>query len=249
MNISNKAILLIHGFLSDVNDFASIKDILKDYYDEVIIPNLPGHGEDMGVHPFEAEKTINMVIDAFDDLNKKYKTIDVMGYSMGGALATYLSNNRKFNKLILLAPANKYFNFKYPVSLLKIHYSLKKHIKHDEDNQIYLDKMERISIDNKYSIKVLKDYIALFEILPSYYWNFRRIIKTVNQKVNKIPNPCLIVWGEIDQLVPQSSINFVSNLCTNNIVKIKMFDDMSHLMLLSPANADTVITEIIEFIK
>ena len=72
----------------------------------------PGHGE-KGIYDynnFNSKDTFKCVLDAFDYLKKNYEDIDVLGYSMGGALATYLSSVRKFNKLILLAPANHYFN-------------------------------------------------------------------------------------------------------------------------------------------
>ena len=41
-----------------------------------------------------------------------YDDIDVYGYSLGGVIACYLQSIRKINKLVLLAPAYKYLNFK-----------------------------------------------------------------------------------------------------------------------------------------
>ena len=59
----------------------------------------------------QAERTICFSrLEEFDELERKCEIVDVMGFSMGGALATYLSQVRKINKLILIAPANYYFN-------------------------------------------------------------------------------------------------------------------------------------------
>ena len=246
-----KAILLIHGFLSDRDDFAAIKDKLDDYYNKVEIISLPGHGDDMGVNPFTDVETFAAVTVAFDSLEKTYETIDVIGYSMGGALAIYLASIRKIRKLILLAPSVKYINYQYPIKMMKTYFSLRHQIKVADKQSAseVLEKMERINIDNKISIKLLRDRFLRFKIFPRYYLSFRRIIRKVNNEVKLIDNPCLIIWGEIDQLVPKSSIDYVKSLCTSENVCVKIFDDMSHLMLLSPANAEKIVTEIIKFIK
>ena len=243
-----KAIILIHGFLSDRDDFAPFMDSAAQLYDYVETVEIPGHGDDMGVHGFDAEKTFLLIIKAYDDIVSTYDIIDCVGYSMGGALAIYLSNVRKIRKLILLAPSIKYINFKYPVQIARTYFDLKHQIKVTDGDPKIVEKMERINIDNKVSIKILKDRLSQIKLLPRYYLSFRRIIKKINNAVTEIDSPCLLIWGELDQLVPKSSIDYVQSLCTNE-VKVVIFDDVSHLMLLSQTNVEKIITEMIKFIK
>jgi esterase/lipase len=243
-----KAIILIHGFLSDCDDFAPFMDSAKQLYDYVEIVKIPGHGVDMGVHEFDIEKTYSLILKAYDDLDISYEIIDCVGYSMGGALAIYLSTVRKIRKLILLAPSMKYINYKFPIQIARTYFGLKHQIKISDGDPQIVDKMERINIDNKVSIKILKDRITHIKLWPRYYLSFRRIIKRINNEVKEIDSPTLLIWGELDQLVPKSSVEYVQSICTNK-VKIIIIDDISHLMLLSPANVDKIITEMTKFIE
>ena len=70
--MGKRAVLLVHGFLSDENDFAVIIDSLYKHYQNVLSVRLPGHGEDMGVTDFNQEDTIKVVINAFDMLRESY---------------------------------------------------------------------------------------------------------------------------------------------------------------------------------
>ena len=107
-----KGIFLIHGFLSEMNEYDSIRFELSKRYDIISSPTLPGHGREgeCDYRKFNKDDTFKYLLEQFDELNSKCETVDVMGFSMGGALATYLSQTRKINKLILIAPANYYFN-------------------------------------------------------------------------------------------------------------------------------------------
>jgi esterase/lipase len=167
---------------------------------------------------------------------------------MGGALAIYLSSITKIRKLILLAPSMKYINYKYPVQIARTYFDLKHQIKVSDGDPQIVDKMERINIDNKVSIKILRDRIAHIKLWPRYYLSFRRIIKKINDEVKEINAPTLLIWGELDQLVPKTSVDYVKSICTNQ-VKVVILDDISHLMLLSPANVDKIITEMTKFIE
>lgn len=108
--INIKALLCIHGILSSNIDYEYIKKYLHSYYDFIYTINLPGHGNN--TLKFSVTNTLDYVIKEYDILNKKYNEIDVIGYSLGGVLATYIALYRNVNKLILLSPAFNYINIK-----------------------------------------------------------------------------------------------------------------------------------------
>lgn len=236
-----KAILLLHGFLTDPLDFDFIMEDLLNRYDYVCPLVFPGHGIERDFENFHVNETFDLTLRTFDELALKYETVDVMGYSMGGAIATYLSNVRNFNKLILLAPANKFFNWKMPFSVLASF--LKSHKRKDFEEYDFKD---RTRID---SIRALN--IALTELIPSYtvhnLTTFIRVINKCNKYCKEIKNPVLILWGVLDEFVPRSSIEFNYKLCTNKYKKKVIYDDMSHLMLRSIYPAE-IANEILRFI-
>ena len=114
MCFKKKAILMIHGFVGGIYDFGNFQNelTLKKQFD-VFTFTLPGHEKTIvtGVKYEqwikEAEKQIEMIID------NNYKTIYVIGHSMGGVIATHLASKYKeVKKLVLAAPAFRYFDFK-----------------------------------------------------------------------------------------------------------------------------------------
>ena len=105
-----KAALLLHGFATDITDFTSIIPFLQKRYDAIFLDNMPGHGKDANRSDFTVEKIMSHIDIKFAMIKNKYEYVDVYGYSMGGVLATYIGMKKEANRLILLAPANKYIN-------------------------------------------------------------------------------------------------------------------------------------------
>lgn len=248
-----KALLLIHGFISEMNDFDSIMDEVEKRYDFVYRPILPGHG-DKGIYDynnFNSKDTFKCVLDAFDYLKKNYKEIDVLGYSMGGALATFLSSVRKFNKLILVAPANRYFN---PIAFVnggtyamsKFRALEKSIVKKDEaEQEAYKEVLKNFKVDQiKCASYTFRKY------LKTYIWHaykeFKDIVLNCNKDLKEIKNPTLILWSKLDQLVPYKAVSELYSMCTNPMSELKVFDDFTHLMLISD-NPKPLIDAILEF--
>lgn len=240
-----KAILLLHGFLSDSNDFDSILPMLEKHYDHIEKITFPGHKQDESYKLFNAEDTIKVLLESFDNLSKTYKDIDVMGYSMGGALAVYLSQEREFNKLILLAPANKYFNFKMPFEKLVVYIKqYRKYISAKINNQVDTLEDTKALLDGLVADDVDSIKFGFNNFFKTYlygtYRNFRRLIITINKEIENIDNPCFIAWGELDQLVPIESIEDLFNRCTNKIKEKNIYPYLTHLLLYSDLNEDLI---------
>lgn len=231
-----KAIILIHGFLTHVNDFKNIVPELEQLYDEVCLFEVPGHSIPPNYKKFKVKDTFNKLLAYYDDLEQKYDTIDLIGFSMGGALACYLQSVRKIGKLVLLAPANKYLNFSLLHNRLQLFKKIKK-------NKLEL---ENIMKDDKKAIN-----IAFTRLFPHYsvhnIQTFMNIIKICNKELIAITEPVLIIWGKLDQLVPYSSIQYVYDLAINK-KELVIFDDISHLMLESEKYQE-INAKIIKFLK
>ncbi len=245
-----KCIILYHGFCTDPTDFGALPSELNKIYDHVEMCTFPGHGDNDVIENFTVDKVFDMLVSTFDRLNEKYDSIDVVGFSMGGALSAYLSSIRTFNNLILLAPANEYINPKLPIDFAKFYINkFKDYISmgtQEEKKQFAIENLHVINNEKK-SLEIARN-----KLLPKYtvknISTFASIIKRANEHLFEVPNPTLIIWGQLDQLVPHSVLDFYSERMTDKRSKIVEFDDISHLMLQSE-NDEEVIKEILKFLK
>lgn len=240
------AVMLIHGFLSDCNDFDGLYEKLSEVYDHVERFNLPGHGVEGDLELFQVDLVFTSVLYTFDELNKVYDSIDVVGYSMGGALASYLSSIRKFNRLVLLAPANKYLNAHFLYPRLRFYRELNS----KEDNYYFdTEKMndeERKEVSKKllnderkqdleiirFAFEVVKEKMLRnfsFRVL----FTFMKIIKKCNSSLTTIENETLIIWGDHDFLVPYSSVEYLYNKCTHDKKMIFIIPQLNHMFFTS----------------
>ena len=117
------AVLFIHGFVGGNYDYANFPnelEVRKKF--DVFTFTLPGHDKIIVKNvKFEewissAEEQINFL------LAHNYHTIYVIGHSMGGVIATHLASKYKeIKKLVLVAPAFRYFYFKDGTINIKNH--------------------------------------------------------------------------------------------------------------------------------
>ena len=114
MFFRRKAILLIHGFVGGIYDFENLPNELELINEfDVFTFTLPSH-ERFIVKDAKYEDWIKASEQQIEYLiNCNYKTIYVIGHSMGGVIAAHLASKYKqIKKLVLAAPAFRYFYFK-----------------------------------------------------------------------------------------------------------------------------------------
>ena len=245
-----RAVMLLHGFATDNEDFKPLIPVVEKIYDYVWNENLPGHSKKESFKNFTVDSTFNFILNEYDKISKDYDRIDCIGFSMGGALASYLQSVRKINRLVLLAPANKYFNLKVVLNRAYVKYlDLLNKRKIDSTYEMTLldQRLQSIKADDKNSFKM-----AVHTLLPNYtiqnMITFSRIVKRCNKDLNEITPPTLIVWGNLDQLVPEESVRYDYSICSNKEKKFFLVPDLSHLMLRSN-EIDCILKEVEEFIK
>lgn len=124
-NSNNKGhvLLLLHGFSSSPAVYRLLVPKIK-HYDALVCPVLPGHAHSIAA--FAQVKATEWLLKASslcEELTHEYERVDVLGLSLGGLLACYLSQKYSFNRLFLLAPALKLYT---PIqSALMLAYFLK----------------------------------------------------------------------------------------------------------------------------
>lgn len=223
-----KAILIIHGFGGGTYDEEYLTNriqLIRNY--DVYTFTLPGHD---GIKSnMTEEKWINKTEEMIQFLiNNNYKTIYVIGHSMGGVLAARLASKYKeIKKLVLLAAAFRYLEFKdneidVVKSLTKVPTLAKEY------------KDEFISRLQKMPIPAIKEFMNTIK-------NNQEILKNINM-------PTLIIQGLDDKLVPPETAEYIYNEIPSVKKEILKEDGVNHDIFRSNKK-ETIINEIIRFLK
>ena len=215
------AAMLLHGFATNKLDFISIIPFLKRRYDAIFLEDLPGHGNNGSLDDFTVDNVINFVNEKYDELSLKYEKIDVYGYSMGGVLATYLAMNKNVNRIILLAPANKYVNAKAFAKKIKTEFEI---MNKDDTRSIVLKENDKRGIN-----------VIVNDLMPRYNVDtistFISLVRVCNNSLKKNDIKALLVKGDMDELVPNTASDFLKTYFTN--LDVQIIPDLGHLMLKS----------------
>lgn len=235
----SRAVMTIHGYLTDIEDFGILYDRL-DMYDCVHKCAVPGHGQGTELELFTVDNTIAKVLEDYDMLANQYDSVDVVGFSMGGALASYLCAVRQVNRAVLLAPSNRYMSTNAIGKwLLYLARQLREPLVESNGSLT-----ARIEYTKQYIAKDLSDIEVslglagnmLEKISISNYTTFSKLMKWCNKSIDlaynttgAISTPTLMVIGGLDELVPHKSVEYLASRMSNaTIVDI---DNLGHAML------------------
>ncbi len=249
----SKAVMTIHGFLTDISDFGRLYDYL-DFYDEVHKCKIPGHNDNVDFQKFNVEDTLSAVLGDYDGLKKRHDSVDVVGFSMGGALTSFLCAERDVNRAVMVAPSNKYLNFTSIFALMRFYF--------DNFRESYAESPGAVSNRLRMAGQWLKPYtensitslkIGLNRILPHIgphtYGVFKELMQKCNaalEKRGKTDVPSMLLWGELDELVPRASSEHIEKYFTD--LDKRIYKDVGHAMLLT--NRDTyLIRDIVKFLS
>lgn len=210
MKLFRKAILIVHGFAGGVYDQERLNHELELKWNyDVFTFTLPGHEGvlDRDIKYTEwitkAESEVEYLI------NHGYQTIYVIGHSMGGVIASYLASKYpEIKKLVLVAPAFRYYAFEDGTFSIKNSLVKGKHI---------LD---------QYGFKMVAS--RFFKLPTSYVVEFRKIAKENEETCKNVHIPTLIIRGTSDEIVPEDAINLIYEQLDNPYKKIVHLENITH---------------------
>ena len=209
MCFKRKAILMIHGFVGGCYDFNNFHNELELYKKfDVFTFTLPQHDKTI-VKDVKYQDWIKESTNQIEFLiNNGYKEIYLIGHSMGGVIATYLASiYPQVKKLVLAAPAFRYFYFKDgKVDIKSMNETLKNipEIFKGEDTE-------------KVVSRILKTPITTM-------LEFTKLVSHYQECVNHINCPTLTSHGLNDVVVPSEATEYVYNNIkskTNILINIK----------------------------
>lgn len=205
----NYAVLIIHGFAGGTYDEEDLANYLEtNRFFDVFQFTLPGHKKNLSNVEYTewidySEEKLKWLI------NIGYNKIYIIGHSMGGVIATYLTSKYKqVKKLVLAAPAFQY------LEMMDGEVNIKSSIKLAPSIFRTYGGSELLSRFLKLNIKSTKEFM----VLTKKYYEYPKKIKC----------PILILQGKLDNVVPISSSQYVYENVKSRIKKLVFIDSVTH---------------------
>lgn len=233
---SDKAVLIIHGFTGYPGEYYELAEKINREGYAVSLPLLPGHGRNR-----EAFKATNwrdwlsFIIGEYETLEKQYRTVSIVGLSMGGVLTIHLAARFKPERIALLAPA---------VAI--------------RDTVFYLTPFLRFFMDERpKNWTPAEGDSAAVRKLGEEYWKrhyirqiagLNRLSRQSVKMLGKISSPALIMVSETDQTVPPKAASIIEKglkYCASKRVILK---NSPHVLVSGPEK-DYVAEEVIGWLN
>ena len=228
--MKKKALLFIHGFAGGTYDYGElINDLELSGLFDTFSYTMKNHGN-LVINKVTKDDWIKDAEYNIEKLIKYgYKEIYVIGHSMGGVIAAYLASKYKeVKKLVLAAPAFQYFKF--------------------EGNKINI--LESIKVVPN----LFKDYnkeeviSRLFKVPIPTIKEFMSLVSEHHSDVKNIVCPTLIIHGTKDEIVPDTSVNYVYDNIKSTSVSLVEISGLTHDLFIND-RYDDVKKLIFDFFK
>jgi len=209
-------VLCIHGFTGGPFEVQPFADYIKEHTDWIVeVPTLPGHGEKLNLKKMTAEHWMMEAELAMRKLKKRVDRVIVVGFSMGGLIAMYLSLRYKIERLVLLSAAVKYIS---AAQMLK------------EVKEAAADAINGRLAQNP--LFHLYEYKLTHTPIGSAI-EFLRVVKMVEPYYKTIKIPVCIVQGKEDGIVPAAAADFIYENIGSLDKQIIHSDSGKHLICYS----------------
>lgn len=231
--INGEAIVLIHGFAADKDNWLRFARHLTDRY-YVIALDLPGFGQsDHPVGSYDVGTQAERLADFLDAL--KLGPAHLLGNSMGGHIAALYTARYPQRVKTLALFDNAGVNAPHESELYKRLREGKANplvVRQPEDFQQLLD---FVFVEPPYLPQPLKQYLAecAMDNAPYYDEVFRQLVERyipLEPELPKITAPTLLLWGKQDRVLDVSSIEVMKPLLQKPSVVI--MDEVGHAPML-----------------
>ncbi|GAB3045389.1 alpha/beta hydrolase [Virgibacillus ainsalahensis] len=222
--------LVIHGYTGGPYELDPLVNFLKEKTNwRIEVPTLPGHGKTLNLEDASYKKWIEKAEGALKQLSKEYDEIYLIGFSMGGMIASYLAAKYKVDNLVLLATSGKFLSFK----------------------QMGLDIGTVIADGMKGNLgknKLYSHYRSKMGNVPfKANLEFLKLVKFTRRYLKKVDSPVLIAQGQQDGMVPYKTAYYLDKEITSKQKEVVFFERSRHLICLGD-DKDTLNSMVYEFL-
>jgi len=203
--------LLIHGFTGAPYEVEPLAEYLQERTDWLFsVPTLPGHGEPGSLKGVRYQEWIDHAEAELKKLIETCEIVYVIGFSMGGLIASFLAANYPVDKLVLLSAAAYYINPRQLGTDIKqmIFDSFRGNL---QENELF----------QRYKRKITETPLAAT-------LQFRRLVSFIKPLLNQVKVPTLIAQGECDGIVPPKSAEYLYQTIGAKQKKLTYIKDSKH---------------------
>ncbi|WP_217587366.1 alpha/beta hydrolase [Lentibacillus saliphilus] len=207
--------LIIHGYTGGPHELEPLVAYLREHMSwDIETPTLPGHGETLTIEDMSHEKWLTAAEHTLKELQKRHEHVYVIGFSMGGMIASYLAAKYNVSKLVLLAPSRKFLSFKQIMR---------------DIGGIIFDGVRGKAQENK----IYMHYRRKLTTVPiKANVEFLKLVRHTRAYMSQIQAPVLIAQGQQDHMVPYRTAFFLDKEITSKQKEIVLFEKSRHLICL-----------------
>lgn len=222
----DNAVLLIHGYTGYPGELVRPAEDLYEKGFDVFVPRLPGHGTSgKDFMSSGKEDWVGTAEKALTELEKEYKSVSLVGHSMGGAIAAILlSRHSSVKKAVLCTPGIEigFLDDKTVKALSFIsRFARKIKKKWQSDSRYHLHYEDAPNDDDKLGAEYWK------YTYPKTVLDLARIAKEAKEGLDKIESKVLVIGAEKDTLTVPSSVYSIASSIGEN-AKAVMIKDATH---------------------
>ncbi|PLR81139.1 carboxylesterase [Bacillus canaveralius] len=223
--------LCIHGFTGSPFEIEPLVSYLQERTDwEFSIPTLPGHGETLSLKGIRYKQWIEHAEKELQMLLEKCDEVYLIGFSMGGIIASYLAVHYPVTKLVLLSAAAYYVNPRQLAADIGL---------------MVKDAVAGSLLENelfhRYKRKIISTPL-------SATIQFRRLVASIRPLLKQIQIPTFIAQGEEDGIVPLKSARYLYDKIGTNHKDIKYVSNSGHLICHCDKR-EQLFSDVFQFLK
>lgn len=224
--------LIFHGYTGGPYEVEPLAIYLKEQTNwEIVVPTLPGHGENLALKGVSHEKWLNAAEHSLQKLREKYSQIYLIGFSMGGMIAAYLAGKFKIDKLVLLATAGRF------ISLKRLTLDV---------GEVIIDGLKGNLQENVYYTRYQR---KIGKIPFKANLEFLKLVKYTKEYLKDIESPVFIAQGCQDGVVPLKAASYLDKeISTSKRKEVVLFERSDHLICWGE-DKDVLNTMVYEFLS
>jgi carboxylesterase len=223
--------LCIHGFTGGPYEVEPLVNYLQEQTDWLFkVPTLPGHGEPLSLKGVHFNQWIEH---AESELKLLYESCDrvyVVGFSMGGLIASYLAANYSVDRLVLLSAAAYYLNPRQLAADIK---------------SMMVDSFR----GNLHKNELFQRYKRKIKETPvTATLQFRSLVAHTRPHLKQVGVPTFIAQGESDGIVPPRSAEYLYKNIGTDKKKIVFIKDSKH-HICHCEEKEALFSQVMDFLK
>jgi len=237
-NENARAVLLLHGFLGSPAELGKLPETLHAAGFAVEAPLLPGHGTTPGdLRDANPDQWLEAGLAAYDALAEKHDDVTVLGFSMGGFIATQIANERELPRLVLVNP--------FVGSIFQPWYSPIP----TDDLAAFVEPLVDATIRPKAMLRLndlsqasrVRAYMTV-PVSPVVRLHDAVELARADLDFHWVPCPTLVLLSTGDEVTPSGPAHDIYDDPDAGPVELREFDRSNHIMLLDFDREEAIAT-------